>query len=106
MENIKLDAPTIVSPEPLAKSITDLKAVAPPRTTAEEDRHTTGQRRTNLLWEITQASMALSIAAAVIWTALFKPEIPKTLSDFFFVIIGFYFGRTNHQRVGGVDLGR
>lgn len=83
-------------------------------TTVEQDRHSLGQRRINLIWEMTQALIALSIiwgaTGAAIWITVRDPA--NRLMAFFFlsnivsIVVGFYFGRTNHQRVGGVDLGR
>ncbi len=85
-----------------------------PKTTREEDRHTSGQRRINLIWEITQALIALSIiwatTGAAVWIVV--QDSANRLMSFFFlsnvvsIVIGFYFGRTNHQKVGGVDIGR
>lgn len=82
-------------------------------TTAEEDRHTLGQRRVNLIWELTQAAIAVGVSGTTLYVAarlvLFE-AINETalqlMSNAFFLVIGFYFGRTNHQRVGGVTLGR
>lgn len=97
-----------------------------PTTTAAHDLTTAGQRRVNLIWETMQAS----IAAAVVGTTLFvasrlallvvAPEatdqqssIANTafmlISNLVSLIIGFYFGRTNHQKEAGVqkgDIGR
>lgn len=81
----------------------------------EEERKTAGQRAINLIWETTQMKVALS----VIWSALIVAAVlsifGKTLGSsdlqlaavvFLFgvanLVTGFYFGRTNHQRVGGV----
>lgn len=96
---------------------TDKHAVATPVTTAEQDRTTYGQRRINLIWEATQALIALSIiwssTGAAIWIVISDPM--NRLMAFLFlsnvvsIVIGFYFGRTNHQRTGGigsVDVGR
>lgn len=79
---------------------------------------TAGQRQINQIWEVTQAMIALS----VIWTALFiaaylamlaavgtstdqqmsaSTTAFMLLSNLAALVIGFYFGRTNHQRVGG-----
>lgn len=74
-------------------------------TTAEEDKHSAGQRRVNLIWEYTQALVALSITGAEIYASLMGIESAQ-LNNAFFLIVGFYFGRTNHARVGGVQLGR
>jgi len=78
---------------------------APATTTTEENRHALGQRRVNLIWEGTQASIAVAVTLATLYGALNHVESPA-LSNAFFLVVGFYFGRTNHQRVGGVDLGR
>ncbi|HUF02810.1 MAG TPA: hypothetical protein VMM38_01400 [Aridibacter sp.] len=93
----------------------------PPRTTAEEDRRTSGQRDINLIWERTQRHIALSVvtvtclvAAAIIGANLVRPceaggiSAPIALvlaafillSDLSFLVAGFYFGRTNHARIG------
>lgn len=81
-----------------------------------------GQRSTSILWETTQQRIALS----VVWAALFVvavlvlspvivllitqnvPEwaVTASVAGMLFLtgvanlVIGFYFGRTNHQRVG------
>jgi len=80
----------------------------PPTTTVEEDRHSASQRRVNLIWEATQATIAVLITLATIVGVLGISGVTasETLTNAFFLIVGFYFGRTNHQRVGGVILGR
>jgi len=79
-----------------------------PTTTAEEDRHSLGQRRINMLWEYTQSMIAILVTLATIVGVLGLGGVmgSDTLVNAFFLIVGFYFGRTNHQRVGGVWLGR
>lgn len=86
-----------------------------PSTTEEQDRKTAGQREINLIWENTQ----MHIALWVIWSALGvsvvlsvfgrwvgPPEVQLAAIVFLFgvanLVTGFYFGRTNHQRTGGV----
>jgi positive regulator of sigma E activity len=93
--------------------------VAAPTSTEEEDRVSQGQRIVNLIWETTQMRVALS----VIWSALFvsvalavfgkylgSPDIQLAAVVFMFgvanLVTGFYFGRTNHQKIGGVEQGR
>jgi hypothetical protein len=76
-----------------------------PNTTNEEDRHSLGQRRVNLVWEGTQALIAVGLSSAYIYAAL-NSVTSTTLDSSFFLVVGFYFGRTNHQRVGGVTVGR
>jgi hypothetical protein len=98
-------------------------------TTAEQDQQTaaapilpaldpTGasdRRTVTLIWETTQMKIALS----VIWAALLAgvllallgrwlgmPDVQLAAVVFLFgvanLVTGFYFGRTNHQRTGGV----
>lgn len=100
--------PSIIAPVKSDPSV-------PARTTSEEDRKTQSQRNINLIWETTQMRVALS----VIWAALLvssslavfggwlgKPDIQLAAIVFLFgvanLVSGFYFGRTNHQRTGGV----
>jgi N-acetylmuramic acid 6-phosphate (MurNAc-6-P) etherase len=80
-------------------------------TTSEEDRHALGQRRINFIWEATQAVIALAVAGATLYVAgrlALSDKGPEAafllLSNAFFLVIGFYFGRTNHSRVGGVTF--
>lgn len=85
------------------------KKSLPPTTTVEEDLHSSSQRRINVIWELTQATIAISVVLANVVAAFFSPASPTsatTLVNAMFVVIGFYFGRTNHQKVGGVQLGR
>jgi hypothetical protein len=113
---------TVIAPPTLDRSTVPLS----PTTTLEEDRSAqakeagqelkaAGQRQINLIWELTQMRIAMS----VIWTALFaavilsvgglyfgNPEVQLAAIVFLFgvanLVTGFYFGRTNHQRSGGV----
>lgn len=92
-----------------------------PKTTEEQDRVTYGQRRINIIWEVTQAVIALAVvgtamfASAEIALIVTRPAADLNdkgmavsnlafvlLSNAVFLVIGFYFGRTNHQRIGGV----
>jgi len=75
----------------------------------ESDRVSHGQRRINLIWEITQAVVAVSVTLVTLGVAgQLSLRVPTDtaaallLSNAFFLVIGFYFGRTNHQRIGGV----
>jgi hypothetical protein len=76
---------------------------APATTTSEQDRHSLNQRTVNMLWEGTQAIIASAVTVAFI-VAQFKGIESNTLNGAFFLIIGFYFGRTNHTNVGGVKI--
>jgi len=81
---------------------------AAPTTTLEENLHSASQRKVNLIWEFTQAAIALGVVFANILAVfmLVSPDGSPLLANAFFLIVGFYFGRTNHSRVGGVQLGR
>jgi hypothetical protein len=72
-----------------------------PTTTAQQDITTAGQRKINLIWEYTQAGIAIMVTLALIYTAISKIESAE-IRDAFFLIIGFYFSRTNHQAIGGI----
>lgn len=83
-----------------------------PTTTEQEDMTTAGQRRVNLIWEYTQAIIALvvclftMIAALIIVIAVVyydkkDVQIPTIFAVAFGTVIGFYFSRTNHQAIGG-----
>lgn len=78
---------------------------APATTTLEQDRKTAGQRNINRIWEVTQASIAIFVTAGTLYAAVFRENIDKGqfifLTNVLFVVIGFYFGRTNHQRFRG-----
>ena len=72
-----------------------------PTTTIQQDLTVAGQRRINLIWEYTQATVAVLITLAVIVCAIFKITSPE-ITNAFFLIVGFYFSRTNHQAIGGI----
>lgn len=68
-----------------------------------------GQRRVNLIWEWTQAVLAVQIIIANMVVGIVQGlgyagnrEYPVILSSALFLVIGFYFGRTNHSAVGGI----
>lgn len=81
----------------------------PSTTTSEQDRKTASQRRVNIIWESTQALIAVWVTGATLYVAasLALKDNAQTasfllLSNAFFLVIGFYFGRTNHTRSGGI----
>lgn len=80
----------------------------PAKTTEQEDIVTAGQRRVNLIWEYTQAVIAVAVVISNMTAALFNVfhgknvDVPVILSSALFLIVGFYFSRTNHQAIGGV----
>lgn len=70
----------------------------------------------NLIWERTQAAIAVGVVAAnisYIFILLFVRDVNSTattaavlLSNAFFLVIGLYFGRTNHARMGDEPIKR
>jgi hypothetical protein len=82
----------------------------PPTTTAHDDLRTAAQRRINIIWEVTQAIIAvlvtagtLIIAAALVLRGRADASTAfLLLSNAFFMIVTSYFQRTNHTRVGGI----
>lgn len=53
----------------------------------------------NALWERMQAVIAAILTLSVVTAAFRDPEhIPLVLTNALFVVLGFYFGRTNHAR--------
>lgn len=94
----------VVKPPPV--QLPEIKL--PSETTFEQDRSTLGQRRINLLWEGTQSIVALAVTAATMFAAsilAIRGDAGSAafllLSNAFFLVSGFYFGRTNHTRTGG-----
>ena len=72
-----------------------------PTTTVEENLRTAGQRRINIIWEITQAAVTILITCAAIYCAV--NGVKADVLNFAFVaVISTYYARTNHTKVGGV----
>jgi hypothetical protein len=81
----------------------------PARTTFQEDLTTASQRKVNLIWESTQAVIALLVTIATMIAGLYSMvngvvQIPTILAVAFGTVIGFYFSRTNHAAIGGIGL--
>lgn len=80
----------------------------PATTTYQQDLVSAGQRRINLIWEYTQSIISvvvvLSNMIVAVWDGLhpLAPAYPTILSSSLFLIVGFYFSRTNHAAIGGV----
>lgn len=77
------------------------KLPLPADTTEQDDITTLGQRRVNLIWETTQAAIAIMVTVALIYISIYRIDAAE-LENAFFLIIGFYFSRTNHTAIGGV----
>ncbi len=67
-------------------------------TTIEEDKASAARRQLNFTWEYTQAGIALLVTCAGVYLSLSTPTNYELLKSAFFLVIGFYFGRTNHTR--------
>lgn len=89
--------------------------VAMPTTTEEQDRGFAGNRAVNLLWETTQRQIAMAVILVALsvaaWLAVAGATDNQVAASVFLygvanLVIGFYFGRTNHTRVGGVTQER
>jgi len=102
---IEIPPPFAIPPAPPVK----------PTTTAEQDLRTAGQRQINLIWERSQRFIALFVVVAGMLVAAFvvlwgvvkgSGDVSLTLAAFTllssatFLVCGFYFGRTNHARIG------
>jgi len=83
------------------EQVSDTQLPLAPKTTHQEDLVVAGQRKVNIIWEFTQASIALGITFAVIYSGVAGIE-NQELRNAFFLVIGFYFSRTNHQAIGGI----
>lgn len=63
---------------------------------------TKNRQQTNLIWERTQAAIAIGTTLAYLVAQIFGRATPaEGLANAFFLVIGFYFGRTNHARPSG-----
>ncbi|MBC7866213.1 MAG: hypothetical protein H7X88_01655 [Gloeobacteraceae cyanobacterium ES-bin-316] len=97
------DNPTITKEETIITKPVDPRVPEPlsPTTTIQEDITKRGQRRINLIWESTQAAIALSITWAVIYCSIVGIK-SEELNYSFFLVVSVYIIRTNHQLIGGV----
>lgn len=90
--------------------VTERRADPPvkPTTTFQQDLTTAGQRRVNLIWEYTQAAIAMSVILVSMVAAIVAMWQDKEVSAFLsFVcgnVVGFYFSRTNHAAIGGIGV--
>ncbi len=108
-DSVSLPADTTREQDRETASVRLAATVAAPTTTSEQDRKTASQRRVNIIWESTQSLIAIWVTGATLYVSamLALKDNGQTaafllLSNAFFLVIGFYFGRTNHQRTGGV----
>jgi hypothetical protein len=84
----------------------------PATTTLQQDLTHEGQRKVNLIWEYTQAILAVLVVGAniALWIIVMfhgmpaQTPAPESLKDAMLVIITFYYARTNHEHIGGVGF--
>lgn len=74
---------------------------ATPAQESETSLTTKGQRKINLIWELTQGIIAVSITGAIIYVEVRQIQ-SSVLQNAFFLIASMYFIRTNHILTGGV----
>jgi hypothetical protein len=89
----------------------------PPTTTHQEDLTTLGQRKINLIWEYTQAAVAIGVIAltmivdggsTLICLVTNRDPTVAQMTGVSFVnliagiVISFYFSRTNYAAIGGI----
>jgi hypothetical protein len=101
----------MTEPEAPAPAQVGDKNIAP-TTTAAADLVTAGQRRINVIWETTQAFVAIAVTATTLYVAGWLATHTQggesaflLLSNAFFLVIGAYITRTNHTKIGGVAAG-
>ena len=98
-EPLVVEMATAAPPKPVVTPTGSLSL--PPTTTEQEDIVTAGQRQINYIWELTQAGIAVAVTLGMIFVPISGAH-NATLENAFFLIVGFYFSRTNHTAIGGV----
>lgn len=97
---------TLVPPAALPPTVTKGEGTTlTPTTTEQEDKVTAGQRLVNILWEVTQTVIAITVVVSTMIKAFSLTEgqdIPTIMAVAFGTVVGFYFARTNHQAIGGI----
>ena len=94
---------------PAQKVELSAKSASPlaPNTTEQQDLTTAGQRKVNLIWEYTQAIIAMVVVTTTMASTLIASwkadtQVPNLIAVAFGTVVGFYFSRTNHAAIGGV----
>lgn len=80
----------------------------PPTTTVQEDILSAGQQKVGLIWEYTQAFIALTVVSVTMATGVYVvfagksgDQIPNIIATAFGIVVGFYFSRNNHGATNG-----
>lgn len=112
------DTPLPLRSDQIPGNVTDNR---PPTTTKEQDTSTASHREINLMWESNQGRISLAVVgttlvvAAILSLSALRPSITDSqmaiavaafmlLNSLVSGVIGYYFGRTNHEKVGGVGV--
>jgi hypothetical protein len=81
----------------------------PPTTTVQQDLVVAAQRHISVIWEYTQAFIAImlvgafiSIEVRIVFVEHAGQEVPTVLATLCGMVVGSYFQRTNHMNIGGV----
>lgn len=97
-------APVVVAGKPVQNQSLDPSLAA--RTTFQQDLTTSGQRQINLIWERTQALIAVLVVVATMVCGvvgmIYNMPVPTIMAVAFGTVVGFYFSRTNHAAIGGI----
>jgi len=88
----------------------EARIVATAENQSQHGLMTAGQRKVNLIWEFTQAFIAILITTAIVADSVMvmlpgnknEAPIPNILCAGFGLVVGTYFQRTNHNKIGGV----
>jgi len=91
----KIDKKIYEDKIPAEEKVTLLKANISEKLEKEK-----GQRHINLIWEVTQAIIAISVTIAIIYSTL-SAIASIQLNNAFTLILALYFVRTNHTKIGG-----
>jgi hypothetical protein len=56
-----------------------------------------------MVWEATQSAIAILVTGGMIYCEINKISSPSIVNACF-LVVGFYFSRTNHSAIGGVGI--
>ena len=92
-------------PDDLIKPVPPLELIPtlPPTTTHEEDLTIRTKRHVSLIWEYTQALIALVVVGATVWAGLHVQagkDVPTILSTLSGMVVGSYFQKKMASALG------
>lgn len=112
IQDVNVLNPEVLAPVGKRRPEPSMAPSLAPTTTLEEDIRTQAQRDLNMTWENTQSTVARAVVittcGGVVISLTFRGLFPDRLIAFpaewwtvVGLVIGFYFGRTNHARTSG-----